>query len=282
TVRFSGSLKLVTTDGLTMTGPEATYDAADGVVRVSGDVQFEKERMRGSSTGATYDNVRNVLWLLERAVIDIAPDPQGQGATSMRAGSAGFARAERYIRLQDAAEVTRDGQSLTGQTVTVFLRPAEDVIQLVELRGGSAVRLPAPQSLEALRATDINLVYDEDGRTLRQTVLAGQAAVQFRSEGGAGRRLAGQVIDMQLDADGTTLTGLSATENVELTLPGAGATPARVITGRQLNGTGAPGRGLVGAAFTDTVVFRETRAAARGVAAMDRTVSSDRLDLVTG
>src|SRR5690606_27440841 len=99
-VRCSGSLRPVTTDGLTMTGPEATYDAADGVVRVSGDVRFEKDRMTGSSTGATYDNVRNVLWLLERAAIDVAPDPQqGQGATTMRAGSAGFARAERYIRL---------------------------------------------------------------------------------------------------------------------------------------------------------------------------------------
>src|SRR5690606_31359391 len=99
---------------------------------------------------------------------------------------------------------------------------------------------------------------------------------------GGGRRLSGQVIDMLLDADGSTLTGLSASEGVELTLPAQGEAPARVITGRHLNGAGTAGRGLTGAAFTESVVFRETRAAARGVAAMDRTVSSDRLDLVTG
>lgn len=237
--------------------------------------------MRGSAVGATYDNVRDVLWLVERAVIDMDADAQGQGAMAMRAGSAGFARAERYIRLQDAAEVTRDGQTLSGQTVTVFLRAEGDVIDSIELRGGSAVRLPAPQALDALTATDINLAYGEDGRTLRHAVLAEQAVVQFRAASGGGRRLAGQLVDMQFDADGATLTGLSATENVELSLPAQGESPQRVISGQQLHGTGVEGRGLTGATFVERVVFRESRKAGRGIAALDRTVSSDRLDLVT-
>lgn len=280
-VLFSGSLKLETSDGLTMTGPEASYDAADGVVRVTGDVAFAKGRMRGQSVGATYDNVRDVLWLVEQARIDVAPDARGQGATSMHAGSAGFARADRYIRLQDAAEVAREGQTLAGDTVTVFLRPTDDIIELAELRGHSSVRLPEPQSLEAMTATDINLAYAEDGRTLRQAVLAENARVQFRGTGSAGRRLGAQLIDLQLDADGTTLTGLSASDAVELSLPASGATPTRVITGKTLNGVGSPGRGLTGATFADTVVFTETRAAARGVTALNRTVSSDTLDLIT-
>lgn len=280
-VLFSGSLRLATSDGLTMTGPEASYDAADGVVRVTGDVAFEKGRMRGQSVGATYDNVRDVLWLVEQARIDVSPDAQGQGATSMHAGSAGFARVDRYIRLQDAAEVARDGQTLAGDTVTVFLQPADDIIELVELRGNSSVRLPDPQSLEAMTATDINLAYAEDGRTLRQAVLAEHARVQFRGNGSAGRRLGAQLIDLQLDADGTTLTGLSASEAVELSLPASGATPTRVITGKTLNGVGSPGRGLTGATFADAVVFTETRAAARGVTALNRTVSADKLDLIT-
>ena len=213
-VLFTGSLRLETSDGLTMTGPEASYDAADGVVRVTGDVAFEKARMRGQSVGATYDNVRDVLWLLEQARIDVTPDAQGQGAVAMRAGSAGFARAERYIRLQESAEVSRDGQTLAGDTVTVFLQAAGDVIELVELRGNSSVRMPAPQSLEAMTASDINLAYAEDGRTLRQAVLAEQARVQFRATEGPGRRLAAQLIDMQLDADGSTVTGLSARDAV--------------------------------------------------------------------
>ena len=101
----------------------------------------------------------------------------------MRAGSAGFARADRYIRLQDAASVTREGQTLTGDSVTVFMQPATDIIELIELRGQSAVSLPAPQQLQQMAATDINLAYQPDGRTLRQVTLAERAAVQFRGQG---------------------------------------------------------------------------------------------------
>jgi len=281
-VRLTGNLALETSDGLRMTGPEATYDSADGIIRIPGQVAFVKERMRGSSIGATYDNTRDVLWMLERARIDVDRDAQGQGETHMTAGSAGFARADRYIRLQDNASVNREGQTLTGDSVTVFLQPTADIVELIELRGSSRASLPAPQQLQALQATDINLAYQPDGRTLRQATLAENASVQFRGQGGgAGRRLAGALIDMQLDADGTTMTGLSAQENVQLTVPAAGATPARTITGGTLNGVGQPGRGITGATFTPNVTFRETRAASKGQAAMDRTITADSLDLQT-
>lgn len=279
-VRLTGHVTLQTSDGLTMKGDEATYDSSDGIIRIPGEVDFTKGTTTGSSIGATYDNTRDVLWMLERAVIDVPPGP-GQVETHMRAGSAGFARAERYIRLQDAASVTREGQALTGDTITVFMQPAADIIELVELRGQSAVSLPAPQQLQQLSATDINLAYQPDGRTLRQVTLAERASVQFRAQGGGvGRRLAAALIDMQLDADGATMTGLSAQEGVELSVPQAGATPARVINGDTLAGIGQPGRGLTGATFTNNVRFRETRAG-RGQAAMDRTITAQTLDLQT-
>jgi lipopolysaccharide export system protein LptA len=280
-VRVSGHVGLKTSDGLTMKGAEATYDSADGVIRIPGDVTFSKGTTTGSSIGATYDNTRDVLWMLERAVIDVPPG-QGQAETHMRAGSAGFARAERYIRLQDAATVDHEGQALTGDSITVFMQPAADIIELVELRSQSSVTLPAPQQLQQMAATDINLAYQPDGRTLRQVTLAERASVQFRGQGnGPGRRLAASVIDMQLDADGATMTGLTAQEAVQLTVPQAGATPARTITGDALTGIGQPGRGLTGATFANNVTFRETRAAGKGQAAFDRTITAQTLDLQT-
>ncbi len=283
-VRLTGNLQLSTTDGLTMTGPSATYDSADGIIRIPGDVKFKRELMTGSSVGATYDNTRDVLWMLEQARIDVARDARGQGETHMTAGSAGFARAERYIRLQDAASVHREGQTLGGDTVTVFMQPAADIVELIELRGNSTVTLPAPQSLEAMSASDINLAYQPDGRTLRQVTLAERASVQFRPQGasgGAGRRLQGALIDMQMDADGATMTGLTAQQAVQLTVPQAGATPARVISGDTLTSAGQPGRGLTGATFSNNVSFRETRPAARGQAALDRTITAQTLELQT-
>jgi LPS export ABC transporter protein LptC len=280
-VRVNGHVSLRTSDDLVMKGDEATYDSTDGLIRIPGKVDFTKGATTGSSIGATYDNTRDVLWMLERAVIDVPPG-EGRTETHMRAGSAGFARADRYIRLQDAATVTREGQTLSGDSVTVFMQPTADIIELIELRGQSSVALPAPQQLQQLSATDINLAYQPDGRTMRQVTLAERAAVQFRTQGaGPGRRLAAALIDMQLDADGSTMTGLTAQEAVQLSVPQAGTTPARVITGDSLTGTGQPGRGLTGATFTNNVTFRETRAASRGQAAFDRTITAQTLELQT-
>ena len=280
-VRVNGHVRLQTSDALTMNGGEATYDSTDGIIRIPGQVTFAKGATTGSSIGATYDNTRDVLWMLERAVIDVPPG-RGQVETHMRAGSAGFARAERYIRLQDAASVVHEGQTLNGHSITVFMQPAADIIELAELRGSSSVSLPAPQQLQQMAASDINLAYQPDGRTLRQVTLAERAAVQFRAQGaGAGRRLEAALIDMHLDADGATMTALTAQQSVKLTVPQAGATPARTITGDTLTGAGQPGRGLTGATFTTNVTFKETRTAGKGHVAMDRTITSETLELQT-
>ena len=76
-VRVNGHVRLKTSDNLTMKGGEATYDSTDGIIRIPGEVTFTKGTTTGSSIGATYDNTRDVLWMLERAVIDVPP---GQGA----------------------------------------------------------------------------------------------------------------------------------------------------------------------------------------------------------
>ncbi len=86
---------------------------------------------------------------------------------------------------------------------------------------------------------------------------------------------------MQFDADGSTMTGLTAQDAVQLSVPQAGATPARVITGDALTGVGQPGRGLIGVTFANNVTFKETRPASRGQAALDRTITAQTLDLQT-
>src|SRR5205823_10937229 len=64
---FDGSVKLETSDGVTITSPRATYDQQEGIARIPGPVQVSKGRMHGSGTGATYDSTREVLWVLDAA-----------------------------------------------------------------------------------------------------------------------------------------------------------------------------------------------------------------------
>ena len=246
-------------------------------------VTFTKGTTTGSSIGATYDNTRDVLWMLERAVIDVPPG-QGQSETHMRAGSAGFARAERYIRLQDAASVVHDGQTLAGDSITVFMQPAADIIELVELRGqfeqcrcrrrNSCSRWRLPTSTSRTSRTDERCARSRWPRRPRSSSAPQGAAAPADAS-------TASLIDMQLDADGSTMTGLTAQESAQLTVPQAGATPARVISGDTLTGTGQPGRGLTGATFTNNVTFKETRTAGKGQTAMDRTITAETLDLQT-
>src|SRR5918994_398883 len=63
-VNVTKGVKLTSDDGLEVTSDRANYDQRTAVVTIPGAVQFTKGRLTGSGVGATYDQNRNVLWLL--------------------------------------------------------------------------------------------------------------------------------------------------------------------------------------------------------------------------
>jgi hypothetical protein len=75
----SGGVKLTTSDGVTLTGAQATYDRASSMFRVPGAVAFSKGRMNGTGNGASYDLTHELLTVLDRVAVDVAPDEQGSG-----------------------------------------------------------------------------------------------------------------------------------------------------------------------------------------------------------
>ena len=44
--------------------------------------------MTGSGVGMTYDTARDVLVILDRAIVHVAPDEQGAGAAEIASGTA--------------------------------------------------------------------------------------------------------------------------------------------------------------------------------------------------
>ena len=120
----------------------------------------------------------------------------------------------------------------------------------------------------------MDLTYAEDGRTLKSAKLMDNASVDLPGQAGAaGRRVAGRTIDIAMGSDGNTVTGLNAAESVQVDLPADGDSPARRIRSALLAATGAEGAGLQNAVFTGNVDFHETRAATKGVAAIERTAT---------
>lgn len=282
TVHVDGDVKMTTTDGLTAAAQKATYESADTVVRVPGRLDFTRNRMTGSSNGATFDRTRDVLWLLADAKIDVAPDPSGGGALTMRAGSAGFARRERYLRFDRDVRITQAGEVVEADNAMTYLHAEQDVLTMAELRGNSRVvrETTGAGQLRSMTSRDMNLHYREDGRTLERVTLAGTAAVQFAgTDGQAGRRLSAEWLDVTLEPDGSPAI-IAARDNVELTLPASGATPARRIRSVSLEAAGEPGQGITTARFLDRVEFVESRAAQGSTPAGERRVRSRTLDAV--
>jgi LPS export ABC transporter protein LptC len=281
-IDLRGSVALTTSDKLTVKSESAVYTQSDEVVRVPGAVAFARERMQGTSVGASYDRARDVLWLLDQARITVAPDGKGQGGVAVTAGAAGYARRDRYIRFERTVHLVRGGQTVDADGAVAYLKPDNDELEMIELRGHSRVTGvgTGANGLEAMTARDINLRYQPDGQTIQQATLIGESVLQLAGgEGKPGQRLAAQAIDIQLAPDGQTVQTLSGQDAVQLDMPPQGNGPARQIRCVSLEAAGEPGKaGLQRARFSDNVEFREIQPATKTTAAVQRVVKAKTLD----
>ena len=280
TVKLTRGVKLNTSDGLEVTSDNATYDEQSGMVSVPGEVHFKKGRLTGSGFGATYDRGRDVLWLLDRARMQVVPDEQGKGAAEATAGAAGLARPEHYVRLIKVAHIVSEGRQLDADDITIQMSEDDRLIRTMALRGNSRITgSPGSGGAEGMSARDIDLAYAADGRTLQHANLVENAVARLAAAGGAARQVSGRRIDIGMAADGSTVTALNASENVQLDIPAEGAVPARRISSATLS-SGGP-NGLQTATFDGGVTYVETRGASRDSPAGERTGRSQRLVVET-
>jgi lipopolysaccharide export system protein LptA len=269
-------VKMTGDDGLTVETDSAFFDESSDIVRAPGKVTFARGRVSGSGLGATYDHVRDTLWLLDQAHVVVAADEAGQGAMTVDAGAAGLARRDRYIRFERGVTMTGSTQSAAAHTATVFLAAAEDRLDRVELSGNASVT-GAPEGgsgLRAMRAQRITLDYAADGRTLERALLNDAASVDLASSG-ATRTLSGGTIDASLGPGGQAVTSLAAATDVVLVLPAETSAPARRIQSATLTGRG-DAQGIRTLEFGGGVEYRESLGKAGGGAG-DRRATSETL-----
>ena len=280
---FTGGVTLTTSDGITVKSASATYKDEDQTARIPGPMTFSKGRMTGSGVGATYDQTRNVLWLLDQAKVDVTPDKAGSGAVRIDAKSAGMARADHYMKFLGGAHLVGEGRDIVADEATAYLTQDDERMTRMELRGRSRiVGTPGAPGPREMQGKDIDIAFAENGRTLQSAHLVENASVQLPGEKGkAGRRIAGKVIDITLAPDGSTVTNLAANENVQVDLPADGETAARRIRSTSLLATGAAAAGIQAATFSGEVEYHESRPARGKLAAIDRTAKSSRMDVKT-
>ena len=271
---LKGDVRLETDDGLVANSQQATYADAEKIVRATGPVTFSRGKMNGSGIGFTFDEQRDVLWILDRAIVHVEPDGEN-GPMDVAAGAFGYARRDRYMRFERTMHMDRDGQIIDATEATVTLYADRDEADGMELRGNASIKGKSMGPLRSMSARDMNLDYAEDGRTLRNATLSGAAAVDLTTQSGTGgQRLEGEAIDIGLEPD-TSLRSLSARERVVVTLPAANGAPARTIRSRALTGAGNP-QGLRAMKFEEGVEYREAATKTQGARIVRaRTLESD-------
>jgi len=272
-IELSGGVVLESTDGMRVTADRATYAKSDNVIRVPGSVQFSRGRMKGSGFGFDYNQRDNIITIGDRASIDVGPDKQGRDAMTLEAGALEFRRAERLVRLDRGARITRDGQVIEADSAVAHLTADEERLELLELRTNSRITgsPSGPGGLQALSGQDIDLRYGGDGQILQQASVRGAAVVQLAGERRqAGREIAANAMEIGMSADGARPTALVARDNVRVTIPGGAGAATRTISSQALDAKGDDARGITGARFTGSVQFAERgqgvdRAARSGV-----------------
>jgi len=258
-----GDVRLETSDGLVANGQHATYVEVEKIVRVNGPVTFKRGRMSGSGVGFSYDEQRDTMWILDKADVKFAADKDA-GAMAFTAGAFGFARTDRYMRLERTLHIDREGQQIDAAESTVRLFPDRDEPDYLELRGGSKITGgPGDKSLKSMSATDINIDYADDGRTMKNLTLAGNAAVELApQQGGAGQKLNGNYMDIGLEPDGS-VRNIAARDDVSAVLPASKDAPARTIRSTALTAAGNS-QGLSQMTFSEGVEYREAATGAHG------------------
>ena len=131
------------------------------MVRAPGPGAFSAGAHVRHRVGMTYDQRGDVLSLLDRAIIHIAADEQGQGATDIASGVATFARRDKFVRFEKGVKIVRAGQTTTTDDAVAYLTEDGKHVRLFALRGSSRVagEGTAAGSLKTMAARDIDLAY---------------------------------------------------------------------------------------------------------------------------
>ncbi len=277
TIALVGDVRMATSDGFTLATDRATYTQPNALLEAPGAVTFSQGRMSGSGQGMTYDKDADRLELLDRASITF----KAEGAdppVEISATRATLARGERLVLLEGAVKLVRGPQVAEADSATLHLQPTEDTLTDALLRGSSRLSGGAG-SVDSMTAHEMDLYYAEDGTTLKDLALRGEAAMALVGSGGrAGRQIVGETIQATLASDGA-VTGLVARDKVRLDLPAEPPQPARNIRAKTLEAGGEAGRGLTAATFTGEVEYREVAPGGAGrvarASALDVTLAPD-------
>jgi LPS export ABC transporter protein LptC len=276
-IDMKGNVVMTSSDGLEAKAGSAAYNQAEGIVRAPGPVTFKRGRMSGSGVDFSYDETRDLLGLSDQSKVRLAPEKKGGEATDITSGAAVLARADKFVSFERAVHIVRGSQVIDADSALGDLTENEEHLTGLELQGNARIVTPKaqPGELQLMSGEVIHLTYYENSDLLQSAIVTGSASLRIAAEEGAGESvLHADNIEIGMAPDGATLTSLNGRDHVVFDLSAAKGQPAKKVASNALVASGAAGKGLTAASFTEGVEYQETG----GTPPVKRTVTSRTLD----
>ena len=274
---MKGNVVITSDDGLEAKGGSAVYSQSEGVMRGPGPVTFKRGRLSGSGVDFSYDEKSDLLTLADQSKVKIAPEKAGGDIIDITSGSAVLARADKFLSFERDVHIVRGSQVIDAQSALGDLSDNDEHLTGLELQGGARIQTPdaKPGDLKLMSGDVIILTYYENSDLVQSAIMTGTAALRIAAEPGADESvLSAGNIDIGMAPDGTTLTSLNARDQVVFDLPAAKGQVTKKVTSNALVASGAAGKGLTTASFTEGVEYQEMG----GSPPVKRTVTSRTLD----
>jgi LPS export ABC transporter protein LptC len=274
---MKGNVVMTSSNGLEAKGASATYNQGEGIMRAPGPVTFKRGRMSGSGVDFSYDETRDMLGLSDQSHIILAPEKKGGDVTDIRSGASLLARTDRFMSFERAVHIVRGTQVIDADSALGEFSESQEHLTSLGLTGNARIETPNPRpgELKLMSGDVINLTYYEDSDMLQSATVTGGSALRIAAEKGSAESvLHADNIEIGMAPDGTTLTSLNARDHVVFDLSTAKDQPAKKVTSNALVASGAEGKGLTVASFTEGVEYQEMG----GTPPVKRTVTSRTLD----
>jgi LPS export ABC transporter protein LptC len=276
---MQGNVRMRSSDGLEVTAGSAAYSQSEGIVRAPGPVTFERGRMSGSGVDFSYDENRDLIGLSNETKVRIAPDKKGKNAvaTDISAGSAVLGRKDKFVSFERAVHIVHGSQVIDADTALGDLTESEEHLSALELQGNARIETPDARQgeLKLMSGHVINLTYYENTEVLQSAIVTENTSLRIAGDQGAPERvLHAENVELGMAPDGTTLTSLTARDQVVLDLPATKEEPAKSVRSNSLVASGVAGKGLTSATFSEGVEYVETV----GTPPTKRTVTSRSLE----
>ncbi|HWT01482.1 MAG TPA: LPS export ABC transporter periplasmic protein LptC [Pyrinomonadaceae bacterium] len=176
-VWFTGDVRMETRDSLKAATEKIAFDQGTEIAETDAPITFERENVRGSSTGAVVDARQKKIDLHKNVEIIVTPDarlahnaknPTRSRPVTIRSGRASFDQVRNHLSFTGGATAEQERDVMSGEQLAATLNTQKRVEKL-EARGNSYLRSMSEGGGAEVQAADMDFFFDADQRLMKAT-----------------------------------------------------------------------------------------------------------------